>query len=475
MSFVRPLSIKIRNFKNVGYGCVEFPSFSLAKAHAEVKEGDITVIYGQNGSGKTSLVDSFELLKSVLMGGSIDFRTFSGMFMEEYSEIETDFLIQMGDEKYFVTYEIKVSSDVRNQKVRLEREKITFKERGFRWKKGYAVTISNGMYQTVDDPFSESDALLSIEKDPGLEGVDILDVSRVGVNRLANYCAVRGLSMLFCDRAVQRYALDSDGISGTFYRVLYSLRNFAIGDLIVVGVMQLGEVNSGKLIPVNIHLAEENEIVMGLLPLFQMGEGEMPQRMFEILEKSVVAINKVLHAIVPNLAIRVEKMGSHLDKEGNEIAEVRTYSERDGRTFLTRYESEGIKRIISLLQALVFAYNYQGACLVVDELDAGIFEYLLGDLVEVLYQSAKGQIIFTSHNFRVLEMIPCKNAVFTTSNKDNRYIHMKVKGKNNNVRDSYIRALFLGGQEEELYTEMELDPLAYSLRDAWEALNGGTG
>ena len=473
MSLVRPLSIKISNFKNVGHGCVEFPSYGSVTARAEVNEGDITGIYGQNGSGKTSVVDSFELLQGIFMGIPINYRIFSGMLMPDCSQIEADFLVQIEDSKYFVTYGIAISPDEASQKIRLDKETITFKERGFRWKKEHTATISNGAYQVVDDPFSESDAMLSIEKDPVLARVEILDATQTNINRLANYCAARGLSMLFCDRAVQRYSLDSDGYTGTFYKILDSLRSFATGDLIVVGVRQLGEVNSGRLIPVNIHLVDRNEVVMGCMPLFQMGEGEMPLRVFGALEKSVDAINRVLHAIVPGLAIRVEKTNSHLDKDGVEIAEVRTYSERDGKKFLTRYESEGIKRIISLIHALVFVYNYKGACLVVDDLDAGIFEYLLGDLVEVLFQTAKGQIIFTSHNLRVLEMIPCKNAVFTTTNRNNRYIHMKVKGRNNNVRDSYPRALFLGGQEEELYTEMELDPLAYSLRDAWGALNGG--
>ena len=36
----------------------------------------------------------------------------------------------------------------------------------------------------------------------------------------------------------------------------------------------------------------------------------------------------------------------------------------------------------------------------IDELDSGIYEYLLGECLEVMQDKAKGQLIFTSHNLR---------------------------------------------------------------------------
>ena len=39
----------------------------------------------------------------------------------------------------------------------------------------------------------------------------------------------------------------------------------------------------------------------------------------------------------------------------------------------------------------------------IDELDSGIYEYLLGECLEVMQDKAKGQLIFTSHNLRPLE------------------------------------------------------------------------
>ena len=107
-----------------------------------------------------------------------------------------------------------------------------------------------------------------------------------------------------------------------------------------------------------------------------------------------------------------------------------------------RMESEGIIKIISILNALIQAFGNPSICLVIDELDAGIFEYMLGELLDIFQNSAKGELIFTSHNLRALEMLDKESIMFSTANPENRYIHMKnVKGskkKENMVTNGLI-------------------------------------
>lgn len=69
----------------------------------------------------------------------------------------------------------------------------------------------------------------------------------------------------------------------------------------------------------------------------------------------------------------------------------------------------------------------------IDELDAGIFEYMLGELLDIFGKSAKGQLIFTSHNLRALEM--------------------------------------LGGQDEQIYEETDSLKIARAFRKAGRSLN----
>ncbi len=58
----------------------------------------------------------------------------------------------------------------------------------------------------------------------------------------------------------------------------------------------------------------------------------------------------------------------------------------------------------------------------IDELDSGIYEYLLGECLEVMQDKAKGQLIFTSHNLRPLEILENDSLLYTTVNPENCYI-----------------------------------------------------
>lgn len=62
---VRVESIEIANFKNVSFG-----KLVLENTKPEYR-ASILGLYGQNGSGKTALIDALELLKLVLSGKSI--------------------------------------------------------------------------------------------------------------------------------------------------------------------------------------------------------------------------------------------------------------------------------------------------------------------------------------------------------------------------------------------------------------------
>ncbi|WP_290768332.1 GxxExxY protein [Halanaerobium sp.] len=93
-------------------------------------------------------------------------------------------------------------------------------------------------------------------------------------------------------------------------------------------------------------------------------------------------------------------------------------------------------------------YNKPGICLAVDELDAGIFEYLLGEILEIIQDRAKGQLVFTSHNLRPLEKLNKESLIFTTTNPQNRYIRFTNVKETNNLRSFYYRAINLGGQAD---------------------------
>jgi len=191
----------------------------------------------------------------------------------------------------------------------------------------------------------------------------------------------------------------------------------------------------------------------------------------ELLGEIVNQINTVLYTIIPGMRIDTKDYGKQTLDSGEEGWKVELMSVRgDKKPIPIRMESDGIIKIISILNALIQAFSNSSICLVIDELDAGIFEYLLGELLDIFSKSAKGQLIFTSHNLRALEMLDKESIMFSTVNPDNRYIHMKNVKDSNNLRSMYIRSITLGGQEETIYEETDSLKISRAFRKAGKLL-----
>ena len=64
-------------------------------------------------------------------------------------------------------------------------------------------------------------------------------------------------------------------------------------------------------------------------------------------------------------------------------------------------------------------------------------------------ETGKGQVIFTSHNLRPLEVLPSQNICFTTTDPFDRFSFVSRKG-NGNLRDAYYRNIMLGSEKYSL-------------------------
>ena len=64
---VRLLAIEIMNLKNVKNGKIDFLNSNIEK-NLKLQLGDVLGIYGQNGSGKTAIIEALGVLKLILIG-----------------------------------------------------------------------------------------------------------------------------------------------------------------------------------------------------------------------------------------------------------------------------------------------------------------------------------------------------------------------------------------------------------------------
>ena len=462
---VRIIKNELYNFKNVEHGEIRYMNYSSVEKNAQIEKKDIVGIYGQNGSGKTALVEALDVLKYILSGQEIPYEPYEGLLdTQNMSKMLISFYIENENEKYKADYEVILKPDYEEKKINLYSEKLLYWRRGATWKTERDLEFHN--------PYYDPNSILE-NTSADIFSIHLKDLEKIkAIQRLQNlaiYCAQKRTSIFFNELMMNKISEMSDEENleeQVLYSILNGLHNFGCLYFQVVKVNQLADINKNIILPMNVHAETGNWIMQGCLPMVMHGQGKIPEDLYKQLKEEIKAINIALKAIVPNLRIEIRSISEELNKEGRNMVLAEVYSVRGNKEFLTKYESEGIKRIISLLNYLISLYNYPEICLVVDELDSGIFEYLLGEILGVLNEEAKGQLIFTSHNLRAFEKLNIKNIVCSTTNPKNRYIRLRGKEKNHNPRDFYIRTITVGGQKEELYDEADLQSIGYAFRKA---------
>ena len=158
-----------------------------------------------------------------------------------------------------------------------------------------------------------------------------------------------------------------------------------------------------------------------------------------VYKRKIESMNRVLPYLVPDLTLGVKVLGKELMR--NSSVGYRVELVLNNIPF--KYESDGVKRIVSILQPLIEVFNNTSVVVAIDDLDCGIHEYLFGEIIKLMSEQAKGQLIFTAHNLRPLEIINKKFLAFTTTDPDNRYVRYKNIASHNNLRDVYIRDVAL--------------------------------
>lgn len=442
---IRIQKIDLENFKSVARGEVLFNCGR--KKIPQDTESDILGIYGQNGSGKTSVIEAIAILKRALLGSPVPAR-YSECIAPgtEYASLSFTFDLQYPAENSFtrtVTYSFKLGatpndpSDEHDEfratssfpnKVKIFDEAISAAGlfNGEVQKKQDILTTTGGNYPI--GPVRKIPCYVGESKD---EVIVDLEVNK-------RSAAKDSTSFIFMDETLEIFYKHCN--NSEYFQILQELKYYAHLYLYAIDTRTSG-MGAVESFPLNTRL--------GVLKLNLMGYSRMPQEVFEDLEFFVAGINKVLPALVTDL--KLELVHDEVAKRGETWQDVLLYSRRKDVQIPLRDESAGIIKLISVLSLIIAAFNDRSITVAIDELDAGIYEYLLGEILCSLESYGKGQFIFTSHNLRPLEVLKKENLVFTTANPENRYIRLKGVGRTNNLRSLYLREILGNDQDEQIY------------------------
>ncbi|SFU82346.1 AAA domain-containing protein, putative AbiEii toxin, Type IV TA system [Clostridium sp. DSM 8431] len=457
-NIVRLQEIQIENFKNVTNGTINFDSFKKKKFFSNSYDADILGIYGQNGSGKTSMVEAIDILKTILSGEKIDksiknllsYNTNSAFFKFIFS-------IQVEEKKYIVNYKFNLRCNNDEDRVEIFKELLEYSSIDFDTKK---VSAARGIVNFDMDKDSE-EIFLPMKN----YNIVVREGEKTNLIVSKEFAKENSTSFIFNKRSMQVWEKSFKGEEEFYYEILRSLQNYAITSFVIKNDY-LGHVDLSSIMPLNFLIDSKKGIARGMLVIRLFDTNTVSKEILEILNKIIEQINIVLNSLIPGLTIEIKIIKEELMEDGEVGHILELLSVRESGKIPLKYESDGIKKIISILSALIAMYNNEKICVVIDELDSGIFEFLLGELLGVLKEKAKGQLIFTSHNLRALEVLDKYDIIFTTANPQNRYIRLKYVKDSNNLRDFYLRQIFLGGQNEIIYKRTKSYAISRAFRKA---------
>ncbi|NLG04015.1 MAG: ATP-binding protein [Clostridia bacterium] len=457
---VRLSSLTLENIKNVKTGTIFMPRAN--NKGLSLGGAEILGIYGQNGSGKTAVVDTLFFLQQIMIGKEID------QSISDYIDVDEDKAEIIAEFKIFghgFVFEVgyQVYLEKRDGAISIERESLNcaINKDGSRTNKNIFIDYQKSEPDCIFKPQKRLDELIGKNKEVK---TDLIVARKIAEKSNCSYIFGENSREIFCK-----------GIEGSFKNyaiVICALFNFALKDLFVIRNTHSGMITANFLLPMafrieNKKIGAKGDFAIPLMEPVVLDEGRK-----EILDEIIEQINTVLYTIIPGMKIDVKDYGKQALDSGEEGWKVELMSVRDGKKPIPiRMESEGIIKIVSIMNVLIQAFGNSSICLVIDELDAGIFEYMLGELLDIFGKSAKGQLIFTSHNLRALEMLDKESIMFSTVNPCNRYIHMKSVKDSNNLRSMYIRSITLGGQDETIYEETDSLKIARAFRKAGRSIH----
>ena len=454
-SIVRLSSLKISNIKNVRVGQIVMPN--TCQKHLTYKTAEVLGLYGQNGSGKTAVIDTLYYLQKIMIGSTLDKKVADYIdAASDQAEIIADFNIFIETIIYEVSYKIILQRSGDGANIVRETLSCAINKNDSRSNKTVFMDYQRSQQESVFVPKKRLDEVIETNAE---NKTDLIVARKIAEKSNCSYIFGEGSREIFCR--------DYENHFKNYSEVIKSLFQFALKDLFVIRNTHSGVISANFLLPMAFKI-EQKEIGMKgdfAVPLTE--PVVLNEERKKILDMIVEQINMVLFTIIPGMKIDVYHYGMQLTDSGENGYRVELVSVRENMPPIPiRMESEGIIKIISILNALIQAFGNPSICLAVDELDAGIFEYMLGELLDIFNKSAKGQLIFTSHNLRALEMLDKNNIMFSTVNPKRRYIRMKNVKASNNLRDTYIRGITLGGQDEIIYEETDSLRIARAFRKA---------
>lgn len=445
--------VKAKNFKSL-----KDIEFNLNRT--KTKTNQFISIYGENGSGKTNIVELFKLLQQSTMSRATDIAM--NKMPKEFWKIQEEMSDQLPTE---IRQIFQLSLNLKEYRM-IDEEEATEIEYGFKInnKEGFYYIkfddeiIEEKLYYTAG---KQRAYLFEIKKE---DNKIIKNLNKnIFINEKYNEELIDGidkywgkytfLSLLSFETIEKNKEYIDNNISKNIIEVINGIWLMTVHvDKGALRIMPDGFVRVRKL----------NNIQKGIVKKDKLSEIKKYENVLNIFFTQAYADIKEVKYEINEKEDRIHYELYFNKMIGGQI-----------KSIPSRLESDGTRRILNQFDTIIG--SLLGETVILDEIDNGIHDVLMKNIIMSIKDEITGQLIITTHNTLLLEILPKENIyILSTDYNGNKTINsikeygIKIQ-RNNNARDLYFKGLF-GGIPTTDYIDFE--EIKYALEDNEETANG---
>lgn len=402
MKDVYLISYSVKGIKNLDQTAVLSFYKKTISQDLDTQQYNIKGIYGMNGSGKSGIVTSVDILKNLLinpgyLNNPIVQKNLDAIINKKNRElvIVAEFLAKLEGYLMFFQYKIVLSKSISGNYVisceQLLAKKITSK-------KDFSeiiLKIENGEIIAVNE-----------EGDEGF--VPFIKKKTINLLSNATICALfyEKILMSSYHSIIQKGTSLFFGLSALLYLginlYVYLEHPDEHSDYFIQNLFRyspdLETVNSEPNSGVIALMKNFLEICNNDLDVISVAESTVPKSLYGYYEKTIKRLKDFLQIFKPDLLdIEIDKKEDHDDYVCSLIMVYDSYKVN------IEFESTGIKKLVKL-----YAYLKEmahGGIVFIDEFDSNLHDVYLCALLEYLMEYGKGQLCFTTHNVGPMDIL----------------------------------------------------------------------
>ena len=387
-----------------------------------VQNNNIKGIYGVNGSGKSGIIMSMEILKNLIcdsgyLNNPINQKSLEETINKKKQELFTqiDYLAKTEDGMLYFRYIILLSKDVVGKYV-ISHEQLLFRDAfSKREEMDTIFEVSNGEIVSLYDEETKN------------------EISRSIYQKTMNLLSTATISALFMEKVFTQFFKEDQRELPFLFGSLGML--YLFGNKIYVYLDESDE-HKEYLARNSVEYFDNleghsKEVYLLKNHLYKIGndscemisitENLIYKPMYQQFEKTVDGLFEFLHIFKPDLKkIEIEK------KENKELLICNLIMVYDSYKIYAEFESTGIKKLIRLFGYL--KEMVQGGIVFIDELDSNLHDVYLCALLEYLMEYGEGQLCFTTHNVGPMDVLKQRKKSIDFLSEDHKIYSWRKNG-----------------------------------------------